>query len=58
LLYAVFFPLLNIFAWFGQWTHPRFGAGVWVVAKKIAQVKQTSISGRVSDISAVKIVSN
>jgi SAM-dependent methyltransferase len=57
-LYAALFPLLNILAWFGQWTRPRFGAAVWVVARKIAQVKPASISGRVSDSFAVKIVSN
>jgi SAM-dependent methyltransferase len=57
LLYAVLFPLLNIFAWLGQWTRPRFGAGVWVVAKKIVQVKQARMSGRVSDSSVTAIAS-
>ena len=57
-LYAALFPLLNILAWLGQWTRPRFGAAVWVVARKIAQVKQTSVSARVLDSPAVKIVSN
>lgn len=34
LLYAALFPVLNLVAWFGQWSRPRFGAGVWVVAEK------------------------
>lgn len=33
-LYALLFPFLNLVAWFGQWGHPGFGAGVWVVARK------------------------
>jgi SAM-dependent methyltransferase len=34
LLYALLFPLLNALAWAGQWSRPRFGAGVWAVAVK------------------------
>ena len=57
-LYAALFPLLNILAWLGQWARPRFGAAVWVVANKVARVKQSSVSGRASGSSAVEIVSN
>lgn len=34
LLYATTFPLLNFVAWLGRKSNPRFGAGVWVVARK------------------------
>lgn len=40
LLYAALFPMLNFLAWLGQWSRPRFGAGVWVIAEKTAPVKQ------------------
>lgn len=33
-LYAVVYPLLYILAWFGKWSSPSFGAGVWVLARK------------------------
>jgi SAM-dependent methyltransferase len=34
LFYAALFPLLNIFAWLGQWARPKSGAGVWLIAIK------------------------
>jgi 2-polyprenyl-3-methyl-5-hydroxy-6-metoxy-1,4-benzoquinol methylase len=34
LLYALFFPLLNIVAWVGQFSDIGMGAGVWVVSRK------------------------
>ncbi len=33
-LYALVYPLLYIIAWFGQWSRPNPGAGVWVLARK------------------------
>ena len=33
-IYATVFPFLNAIAWLGQWSHPRFGAGVWIVARR------------------------
>jgi SAM-dependent methyltransferase len=39
LLYAALFPFLNIFAWLGQWGHPKNGAGVWLVAIKDSAIK-------------------
>lgn len=33
-LYALVFPLLNGFAFFGQWSRPDWGAGVVAIAKK------------------------
>lgn len=33
-IYAALFPLLNGLSWLGQWSHPKSGAGVWLVAKK------------------------
>lgn len=35
LIYALAFPLLNAIAWLGQWSQPRMGAGLWVVARKL-----------------------
>ena len=40
-LYALAFPILNALAWLGQWSHPRFGAGVWLVARKGAEAPPT-----------------
>lgn len=37
-LYAFAFPFLNVLAWFGQWSQPRFGAGVWAVAKRSSKL--------------------
>ena len=34
IIYALFFPILNLIAWFGQRNQPQCGAGVWVIAKK------------------------
>lgn len=34
ILYAILFPFMNTIAWFGQWSKPNFGAGVWVIARK------------------------
>lgn len=39
-IYAAVFPMLNLVSWFGQWSRPRFGAGVWVVATKEEQDKK------------------
>jgi SAM-dependent methyltransferase len=33
-IYALLFPLLNGLSWLGQWSRPKSGAGVWLVAKK------------------------
>ena len=33
-IYALLFPLLNAVAWAGQWSSPKMGAGVWVIAQK------------------------
>lgn len=38
-LYALLFPVLNAIAWLGQWSRPKMGAGVWVVATKPAAGK-------------------
>lgn len=32
--YAILFPFLNAIAWLGQWSRPRFGAGIWIVARR------------------------
>lgn len=37
-LYALAFPVLNAMAWLGQWSHPGFGAGVWLIARKSADI--------------------
>lgn len=34
LLYALLFPLLDAVAWLGQWHRPRWGAGVWALARR------------------------
>jgi len=34
LIYAILFPIMNTISWFGQWSEPNFGAGVWVIAEK------------------------
>ncbi len=34
LFYAMTFPLLNFVAWLGHKSNPKFGAGVWVIARK------------------------
>jgi SAM-dependent methyltransferase len=34
LVYAAAFPFLNCLAWFGRWTSPKMGAGVWALATK------------------------
>lgn len=34
ILYALLFPVINVVSWFGQWSKPKKGAGVLVVAKK------------------------
>lgn len=34
LLYALLFPFINLFAWFGQFSHPKFGASVYIIAEK------------------------
>ncbi len=33
-MYALVYPLLYVIAWFGQWSRPNSGAGVWVLAHK------------------------
>lgn len=33
-IYALCFPLLNLLSWIGSKSKPKFGAGVWIVAKK------------------------
>ena len=33
--YAMVFPLLNLISWLGQFSSPCFGAGVWVVGRKV-----------------------
>ncbi len=35
MFYAILFPALNAIAWFGQWSRPGMGAGVWVIAKRL-----------------------
>ena len=35
-LYALVFPFLLALSWLGQWSRPRWGAGVLVVARKRA----------------------
>lgn len=37
ILYALLFPLLNFIAWLGQWSKPNYGAGVWIIAKKVSE---------------------
>jgi SAM-dependent methyltransferase len=36
LLYAGVFPALLLVSWFGQWSHPRWGAGVLAIAERPA----------------------
>lgn len=38
-IYALLFPPLNVLAWLGQWSRPRMGAALWMVASKSAQQK-------------------
>lgn len=35
-IYALIFPILNVFAFFGQWARPKWGAGIAVLAQKEA----------------------
>lgn len=52
LLYAALFPLLNMAAWFGHWSRPRFGAGVWVIAEKTMALKHGHADTTSADHSA------
>ncbi|QDX80067.1 hypothetical protein B9N43_01630 [Denitratisoma sp. DHT3] len=42
-LYALLFPLLNLIAWFGQWSRPDFGAGIWIRAYQGTQQGTTAL---------------
>ncbi len=47
--YALSFPVLNILAWAGQWSRPKIGAGVWVVAQKNALIEKEQGHGQPAD---------
>jgi len=34
IIYALCFPFLNMVAWFGGWSKPGMGAGIWLLARK------------------------